>query len=320
LASFSEAIKQMSYYLEDPEDQQGLMAAALDLTRSFGGLLQAARPGTDTDPATMQAAVQNFVQDQGRLIELLRRFILLDPQNQQELLELTQQVLTKVGALAVKASEISNTSSDHQLAQSIIRDAGNMSDAGRTLVSVADILAPVAYDPLSQRELRQATDRVAQSVTGVVGTLHPACDEDTWADVQAMSNDIQGDLGNLGSYIKSLADQNDGTNYGGGDVANHFARITQLVNSVENGMANHNDAAALAAMKQLCIACSNLIKQAKSDAQSSENPDESILRAATNLAGTIRGMLTLISSGHQLTPAEVTPLMRNIQSTLPHLL
>ena len=244
----------------------------------------------------------------------------------QQLLNLVQEVLSKVENLTSKASDIAFNSRLEQNARNeIMLSSGNLQGASLSLKSVAALLAPVAAnDPASKQQLSRATDRVVQRVRDVVGTVQPNCqDVDTMNTVLGISHQLHNDLGNLGSFIQNMGsgDQN--------NASSQFSQINILMQKVKYNLEKNNDDATISALKHLMVSCNNLIKQAKENASNPEcaQDQSDLMLAASGLAGSMRSLLDKIKAvqmggadGQQiLSRDEVNAVLKEIQAQVNEL-
>ena len=270
-------------------------------------------------------SVFNFQTDNIKSLSIfLHEIVVLDFTAFQALLELVQEVLSKVEALTNKAGEIAFTSGVEQKSQEqIMLSKGSLEGASLNLKSVAHLLAPVAAnDPVSKQQLSRATDTVVQRVKDVVNNVQPNCpDTDTVNEVLGLSHQLHTDLGNLGSFIHTL---------GTGDQSNassQFSQINALMQKVRYNMDKQDQDATVNALKHLMVSCNYLIKQAKTDA-SDPNVDkdqrDSIVMAAQGLAGSMRTLLQDIKTyqsdgGKPLSREEVTAILKGVQNQVNEL-
>ncbi|XP_063717450.1 talin-1-like isoform X4 [Symsagittifera roscoffensis] len=325
LKAFSEAIKILASQLEEPH-KRNLIDSAVDLTNAFGDLLKLAHPGSEASAEELHNAAQNIATKAQNIVDQLDQFIVIGSgaANSQALLELVQEVLSKVEALTNKAGEIAFTSGVEQKSQEqIMLSKGSLEGASLNLKSVAHLLAPVAAnDPVSKQQLSRATDTVVQRVKDVVNNVQPNCpDTDTVNEVLGLSHQLHTDLGNLGSFIHTL---------GTGDQSNassQFSQINALMQKVRYNMDKQDQDATVNALKHLMVSCNYLIKQAKTDA-SDPNVDkdqrDSIVMAAQGLAGSMRTLLQDIKTyqsdgGKPLSREEVTAILKGVQNQVNEL-
>ncbi|XP_075240900.1 talin-1-like isoform X4 [Convolutriloba macropyga] len=325
LKAFSEAIKILASQLEDPE-KRNLIDSAVELTNAFGDLLRLAHPGSEATAEQLHDAAQKIAEKAQNIVDQLDQFIVIGSgaANSQILLNLVQEVLSKVEALTNKAGEIAFTSGVEQKAQEqIMLSKGSLEGASLNLKSVAHLLAPVAAnDPMSKQQLSRATDNVVKKVRDVVNNVQPNCpDTEAVNEVLSMSHQLHNDLGNLGSFIHTL---------GTGDQSNassQFSQINALMQKVRYNMDKQDQEATINALKHLMVSCNYLIKQAKEDAGNpnvDEDQKHSIIAAAHGLTGAMRTLLADIKAyqtdgGKPLSREEVLAILKSVQDQVNEL-